>query len=95
MPVSMSMMPGTPIPAPRNAPGAAVLLGQAVNGVTHFADDVIAARGALGAEGDLLKKLAVGSDGRDAQVGAAEIDSDGEIRHKAESTRKALLIGDC
>ncbi len=77
-------MPGMPMPAPRNLATAAVLTGEAENGVAHFADDVIGARGELGAESDLLKKLAVGGDCRDAKVGAAEIDSDGKIWHEGE-----------
>jgi hypothetical protein len=50
-----------------------------VNGVAHFADDVVAAQSDFHAEGDFFKQLAVGGDGCDAQVGAAEIDSDGKI----------------
>ena len=47
MPVSMSMIPGTPMPAPTKRSGAAILLGQAVNGVAHFADDIVAAQATL------------------------------------------------
>ena len=69
------------MPAPTNLPLAAVLIGEAMNGVAHFADDVVAAEGDLDAESDFFEKLAVGADGRNAQVGAAEIDSNGKIRH--------------
>ena len=77
---------------------AAILLGQAVNRVAHFADDVVAAEGDFDAESDFFEKLAVGADGRDAQVGAAEIDSDGKIRHDGEEYQNcgsACSVVDC
>ena len=45
-------------------------------------DDVVAAEGYLDAESDFLQKLAVRADRGDAQVGPAEIDSDGEVGHE-------------
>ena len=88
------------MPAPTNLPLLAILLGQAVNRVAHFADDVVAAESDLYAKCNFFQKLAVGADGRDAQVGAAEIDSDGKIRHGGEDYQIAaavvsLLIDDC
>jgi hypothetical protein len=41
---------------------------------------------------NFLEKLAVCTNGRDAQVGAAEIDSNGKIRHGQKGIRKSLLI---
>ena len=78
--------PGADKPA-----AAAILIGEAVNGVTHFADDVVAAQRDFYAECDFFEKLAVGADGRNAQVGAAEIDSDGKIRHGQKGIRKSTI----
>ena len=74
---------------------AAILLGQAMNGVAHFADDVVAAQGDFYAESNFFEKLAVGADGRNAQVGAAEIDSDGKIGHGQKGIRIAAGWTDC
>src|SRR5579863_7716434 len=59
----------------------AILGGEALNGVTHFGDNVIGSESGFGAEGDFFEKLAVAGDGGDAEVGAAEVDSDGKIGH--------------
>ena len=90
--------PGLPVDDAGNADAgtdkaaaAAILFGQAVNGVAHFADDVVAAESDFDAQRDFLKKLAVGADGCDAQVGAAEIDSDGKIRHDGEEYQKIIV----
>ena len=82
------------------ASSAAILLGEAMDGVAHFADDVVAAESDFDAESNFFEKLAVGADGRDAQVGAAEIDSDRKIRHDGKEYQIAaaavsLLIDDC
>ena len=71
---------------------AAILLGQAVNRVAHFADDVVATQRDFYAKCDFFEKLAVGADGRNAQVGAAEIDSDGKIRHEGEDYQIAMAV---
>ena len=70
---------------------AAIFFGQAVNGVAHFADNVVAAESDFDAQSYFFEKLAVGGDGRDAQVGAAEIDSDGKIRHDGEEYQKIIV----
>ena len=71
------------------ASAAAILFGEAMDGVAHFADDVVAAKGNFDAKSNFFQKLAVCADGRDAQVGAAEIDSDGKIRHGQKGIRTA------
>ena len=58
-----------------------IFSGELPDGVAHFRDDVVGAESGFSGEGDFLEKLPVGGDGGDAQVGAAEIDSDGEIGH--------------
>ena len=60
--------------------------GEALDGVTHFGDDLIAAEDDFGAEGDFFEKLAVAADGGNAEVGAAEIDADGEVGHGGRLT---------
>jgi len=52
-----------------------------VDGVAHFGDDVVGAERNFGGEGNFFENLAVTGDGGDAEVGAAEVDSDGEIGH--------------
>jgi hypothetical protein len=42
---------------------------------------VVTAESDFGAEGNFFEKLAVSADGGDAEIGAAEIDSDGKIGH--------------
>jgi hypothetical protein len=42
---------------------------------------VIAAQGNLGAQRNFFQKLAVSTDRRNAEIGAAEINPNGEIRH--------------
>jgi hypothetical protein len=49
--------------------------------VAHFCDDVVGPEGGLCPERDFFQELAVSTDGCDAQVGAAEIDSDRKIGH--------------
>jgi predicted metallo-beta-lactamase superfamily hydrolase len=66
-----------------------------VNGVAHFADDVVAAESDFHAESDFFEKLAIRADGRDAQVGTAEIDSDRKIWHGQKGIRISWLIDDC
>ena len=61
--------------------GRLILRREALNGLTHFGDDVIGSESGLGAEGNFFEKLAGAGDGSDAEVGATQIDSDGEIRH--------------
>ena len=67
-----------------------------MNGAAHFVDDVVAAQSEFGAERHLFEQLPGGADGGDAQVGAAEVDSDGEIGHGGEVIRTAedVLIVD-
>ncbi len=45
---------------------------------------MVAAKSDFSAERHFLEKLAVAAYGGDAQVGTAEIDSDGEISHEGE-----------
>ncbi len=89
MPVSMIDDAGDADAGADEAAAAAILLGQAVDGVAHFADDVVAAEGDFDAERNFFEKLSVCADGGDAQVGAAEIDSDGKIRHGQKGIRIA------
>jgi hypothetical protein len=55
--------------------------GEALDGVAHFGDDVVTAESDFGAEGNFFEKLAVSADGSDAEIGAAEVNSDGKIGH--------------
>ena len=59
IPVCMSMMPGTPMPAPRNFPDVLVLAGEALDRIAHFVDDVVAAEGDFGSERNFFEKLSV------------------------------------
>ena len=52
-----------------------------MDGVTHFANHVIAAQGDFHAESDLFEKLALGSNGGNAEVGATHIDTDRVVGH--------------
>ena len=61
--------------------GRTIFVGEAVDRVAHFADDVVAAESDFHTQRDFLQHLSVGGDGCDAQVGSAEIDSDGKIWH--------------
>jgi hypothetical protein len=61
--------------------GFLILGGEALDGVAHFGDDVVTAESDFGAEGNFFEKLAVSADGGDAEIGAAEVDSDGKIGH--------------
>ena len=47
-------------------------------------DDVVAAESDFGPESNFLEKLSLAAHGGDAKVGTAEVDSDGEIRHRGE-----------
>ena len=59
---------------------AAMLIGETLNRVTHFIDDTMRA-GSTCAHADFFQHAALGGDGRYAQVGAAEIDGNGEVGH--------------
>jgi hypothetical protein len=61
-----------------------------VNGIAHFADDVVASEGYLDAKSDFFEKLAIRADGCDAEVGTAEIDSNGKVGHGQKGNRKSL-----
>src|SRR5690242_5692041 len=61
--------------------GAAIFFGEGVNGVAHFADDVVASHGDFHAQGNFFEKLSVSCDGCNAQVGAAHIHANGVVRH--------------
>jgi len=70
-------MPGMPTPAPEIFL-ASDIFGELPDGVAHFTDDVVRPESGFCSERYFFKKLAVGADGGDAEVGAAEIDSDGK-----------------
>ncbi len=58
-----------------------VLCREALDGIAHFVDHVIAAEGNFRPECNFLQKLPLTADSGNPQVGATEIDSDGKIRH--------------
>lgn len=58
-----------------------ILRGEPLNGIAHFIDDLIAARDDLDAESDFFEHLAIASDGGNAQIGATEINANGEVGH--------------
>jgi hypothetical protein len=52
---------------------------------------VIPAKGNFDAERNFFKKLAVGADSRNAQVGTAKIDSNGKIGHGGKGYQELRL----
>ena len=65
-----------------------------MDGVAHFGDNVIGTERDLGREGNFFEKLSVTGDGGDAEVGAAEVDSDGEIGHVRRRLSEARGVFD-
>ena len=59
-----------------------------MNGITHFANDVIAAQSEFHAESDLLEELAFRGDSGNAEVGAAHVDTDSVVRHNEREYQK-------
>ncbi len=82
MPVFMSMMPGTPMPIPCSAALLAILGGKQPDGIAHLADDVVFAQRYPRAQRDFFHQVALLVDGRDAQIGSAEIDADRKVGHR-------------
>ena len=64
------------------------MLGKMADRVAHLVDYVIAAEGKIRSERNFLQELALAGEGSDAQVGAAEIDADGKVRHGVERYQK-------
>jgi hypothetical protein len=80
--------------------GLRILAGQTLNCIAHFVDHMVTAESDFGPESNFLEKLALAAHGGNAEVGTAEIDSDGEIRHGGEDYQNcggacSLLIDDC
>jgi hypothetical protein len=66
---------------PHQRGAVAVFPRQALDGVAHVADDVIASPGNLSVERDFLDQRALLVHGSDAQVRAAQIHSNGKFIH--------------
>ena len=75
---TMSMIPGTPMPMRRSALAAVNLVAELADRLAHLVDDEIASARHLRAGGDLLQQRALLVHGGDAQVGSAQINSNGE-----------------
>ena len=54
---------------------------ETLDGIAHFRDHVVATQSNFGAERNLLEELPIAAHGCNAQVGAAQVDPDGKIRH--------------
>jgi hypothetical protein len=66
-----------------------------MDGVAHFVDDVVASEGNFGAQRNFLEQAAVAGNSGDAEVGTAQIDSNGKIRHRGKEYQNYCCLVIC